>query len=51
VKALTREQLSDALARWLDAERIDAMLERRHAIEARVDDLVKRRGAGAVIIP
>jgi hypothetical protein len=51
VKALTREQLSGALARWLDAERIDAMLERRRAIEARVDDLVKRRGASAVIIP
>jgi hypothetical protein len=51
VKALTREQLSGALAPWLDAGRIDAMLERRRAIAARVDDLVKRRGASAVIIP
>src|SRR3954454_11859182 len=51
VKTLTREQLSGALAPWLDAERIDAMLERRRAIASRGDELVKRRGASAVIIP
>ena len=51
VKVLTREQLSRALASWLDESRIDAMLERRDDIANEVDDLVKRRGAAAVIIP
>jgi hypothetical protein len=51
VKALTGEQLSGALASWLDAAQIDAMLQRRDAIASRVDTLVKRRGASVVIIP
>ena len=51
LKALTREQLSKALARWLEDHAIDAMLERRDAIVKRVDTLVKQRGAPAVVIP
>jgi hypothetical protein len=51
VKALTRERLAGALSSWLDDPAIDAMLARRDEIESRVDDLVRRRGAAAVIIP
>ena len=51
VKPLTRERLSGALAQWLEASMIDAMLARRDEIAKQVDDLVKRHGAAAVIIP
>jgi len=51
VKTLTRAQLSGALAKWLDESMIDAMLARRDEVAKQVDDLVKRRGAAAVIIP
>ena len=51
IKALTRPQLSAVLSEWLEDHAIDAMLERREEMVKRVEDLVKRRGAAAVIIP
>jgi hypothetical protein len=51
VQALTREQLSGALSTWLTAGMIDAMLQRRDELASRVDGLVKKRSAAAVIIP
>ncbi len=51
IKGLTRERLSAALSPWLDYTAIAAMLARRDEIASRVDELVKRRGAAAVIIP
>jgi hypothetical protein len=51
VKALTREQLSGSIGSWLEPHMIDAMLARRDEVAKQVDDLVKRRGAAAVIIP
>ena len=51
VQALTREQLSSSLSTWLTAGMIDAMLQRRDEIASRVDSMVKKRGAAAVIIP
>ena len=51
VTALTRERLTARLSHWLDDVAIEAMLARRDEIAKGVDDLVKRRGAAAVIIP
>jgi hypothetical protein len=48
-KGLTRERLAP-LSSWLDGHAVDAMLERRNDMASRVDELVKKRGAAAVLI-
>jgi hypothetical protein len=50
MRALTAERLSAALAEWVDAEGLGAMLARRDRMQAAVDKLVAARGAGAVIV-
>jgi hypothetical protein len=49
--ALTRDDLTRALSRWLDDDAIGAIIERRDRMAADVDKLIARKGRAAVIIP
>ena len=51
MQALTRENLSGALGRWLDDDAIMAILQRRDVMVAEVDKLVAKKGRNLVVIP
>ena len=51
MQALTRENLSGALGRWLDDAAIMAILQRRDVMVAEVDKLVAKKGRDFVVIP
>jgi hypothetical protein len=48
---LTRDDLVGTIGPWVDAEAIDAMLQRRESMADEVGRLVKKRGSALVIIP
>ncbi len=50
MKALTEEQLTQALEKWLDKKMIKAMLERRDIMQADIDKLVAAKGEAAVFV-
>jgi hypothetical protein len=51
VQALTRPQINGALSPWLDDAKLDAILARRDALTTRIDDMIRKRGKVAVVIP
>jgi hypothetical protein len=51
VKTLTRDELTQALGRWIDEDAIGAMVERRDRMVKTVDQLVAKKGRALVIIP
>jgi hypothetical protein len=48
---LTRADVSGALGSWIDADAIDAIVERRDRMAAAVEKLVAEKGRARVIIP
>jgi hypothetical protein len=51
MQALTRENLTKALGRWLDEDAIAAIIQRRDAMAATIDKLVAKKGRALVLIP
>jgi hypothetical protein len=51
MQTLTRENLARALGRWLDEDAIAAIIERRDAMAATIDQLVAKKGRALVLIP
>src|SRR5262249_32458018 len=50
MKALTPEQLTGALASWLEPKEVQAILARRDAMRKALDKLVKSKGEAAVLV-
>ena len=50
MKALTEEQLTQALEKWLDKRTIKGMLARRDMMQAEIDKLVAAKGEAAVFV-
>jgi hypothetical protein len=50
MKALTEEQLTQALDKWLDKRAIRAMLARRDIMQKDIDKLVAAKGEAAVFV-
>jgi hypothetical protein len=51
MQTLTRENLARALGRWLDEDAIAAIIERRDAMAATIDQLDAKKGRALVLIP
>jgi hypothetical protein len=51
MQTLTRENLARALGRWLDEGAIAAIIERRDAMAATIDQLIAKKGRALVLIP
>lgn len=50
MQALDRQSLTAALGAWLSTDSLDALLRRRDAMKAKIDELVNRRGESAVFV-
>lgn len=50
MKALTEEQLTQSLEKWLDKRSIRGMLERRDMMQVEIDKLVAEKGEAAVFL-
>jgi hypothetical protein len=50
MKALSEEQLTMAVGRWLDTGQIRAIFQRRDKMQAEIDRMVKDKGEAAVIV-
>jgi len=50
MKALTEEQLTEALGKWIDKRGIRGMLARRDMMQAHIDKLVAEKGEAAVFV-
>ncbi|HVQ12701.1 MAG TPA: hypothetical protein VMS40_03885 [Vicinamibacterales bacterium] len=51
MQTLTRENLAQALGRWLDEDAIAAIIARRDAMAIAIDKLVAKKGRPLVLIP
>jgi hypothetical protein len=51
IKALSEEQLVQALEGWLDKGQIRDLLKRREIMQAEIDKLIAQKGEAAVFLP
>lgn len=51
LRALTKQSVKQAAGRWLNGSEIDALLARRDAIVAHLDQLIAAKGHGSVVYP